>query len=204
VLLNGIPLEPIPHGNGLRQGDPLSPLLFILAIDPLQRLLQLATEKGLLHKLSGRDARFRVSMYEDDTVIFLKPSVDNAINLKNILLGFGMVTGLQTNLQKTSVTPINCNGLNLDTILANLPVARAAFPLKYLGLPLTLRRLKMLDFQPLLDKVAGKMSAWNGKNLTQAGRVCLTKSVLSSQSDYLFTVLKPPAEVLQELDKIRR
>jgi hypothetical protein len=98
VLLNGIPLEPIPHGNGLRQGDPLSPLLFILAIDPLQRLLQLATEKGLLHKLSGRDARFRVSMYEDDTVIFLKPSVDNAINLKNILLSFGMVTGLQTNL----------------------------------------------------------------------------------------------------------
>jgi hypothetical protein len=175
-----------------------------LAIDPLQWLLQLATEKGLLHKLNGRATRFRVSMYEDDTVIFLKPSVDDASNIKNILLSFGMVTELQTNLQKTSVTPISCNGLNLDTILANLPIVQAAFPLKYLGLPLTPRCLKKLDFQPLLDKVAGKMSAWNDRNLTQAGQVFLTKSVLSSQPAYLFMVLKPPAEVLQELDKIRR
>jgi hypothetical protein len=85
-------------------------------------------------------------MYADDTVIFLKPSVDDANNLKDILYNFYMVTRLQTNPQKTSVTPISCNGINLDTILANLPVARAAFPLKYLGLPLTPQRLKKLDF----------------------------------------------------------
>jgi hypothetical protein len=199
-----MPLELIVHGRGLRQGDPLSPLLFILEIDPLQRLLQVATEQGLLTKLNGRATRFRVSMYADDAVIFLKPSVDDANNLKDILYNFGMVIGLQTNLQKTSVTLISCNGINLDTILANLPVARAAFPLKYLGLPLTPRRLKKLDFQPLVDKAAGKMSSWNGRNLTQAGRACLTKSVLLSQPVYLLTVLKLPVQVLHELDKIRR
>lgn len=48
VLLNGIPGQPIAHGRGLRQGDPLSLLLFVLAIDPLQRLLQLATDSGFL------------------------------------------------------------------------------------------------------------------------------------------------------------
>lgn len=56
VLLNGIPLPPIQHGRGLRQGDPLSPLLFILAFDPLHRLLQIATDKGHLTKLGGRTA----------------------------------------------------------------------------------------------------------------------------------------------------
>jgi hypothetical protein len=73
ILLNGIPGPPIPHGRGLRQGDPLSPLLFILAIDPLQRLLSLATEAGILTRVARDRARLRVSLYADDVVIFLQP-----------------------------------------------------------------------------------------------------------------------------------
>ena len=61
-----------------------------------------------------------------------------------------------------------------------------------------------MDFQPLIDKASGKLSTWNGRNLTQAGRVSLTKSVLSSQPVYLMTALKPPKEVLPEVDKIRK
>jgi hypothetical protein len=53
-------------------------------------------------------------------------------------ISFGEVTVLQSNLQKTSVTPIRCDNIDLDTVLANLPLARANFPVKYLGLPLTL------------------------------------------------------------------
>jgi hypothetical protein len=143
-------------------------------------------------------------MFADDAAIFLKPSVTDVTNLKAILLNFGMITGLKTKLQKTSVTPISCNDIDLDNILADFPVSQATFPIKYLGLPLTPRRLKKLDFQPLIDKAAGKLSAWNGRNLTQAGRVCLTKLVLSSQPVYHLTALKPPLEVIQELDKIRR
>jgi mannosylglycoprotein endo-beta-mannosidase len=203
VLLNGLPLDAIQHGRGLRQGDPLSPLLFILAIDPLHRILQVATEKGLLNKLNGRVARFRVSMYADDAVLFLKPTSQDADNLKRILSHFGKVTGLQTNIQKSSVTSIRCDNIDLDTVLTNLPLSRANFPLKYLGLPLTPRRLKRIDFQPLVDKAASKLSAWNGRNLTQAGRVTLVKSVLSSQPIYLLTVIKPTKETLEDLDKIR-
>jgi len=72
VLLNGIPGSPIPHGRGLRQGDPLSPLLFILAIDPLQRILDLATEARIFTRMIRNRARLRVSMYADDAVIFFK------------------------------------------------------------------------------------------------------------------------------------
>jgi hypothetical protein len=137
VMLNGSPLLPIQHGRGLRQGDPLSPLLFILTIEPLNQLLQVATDRALLTKLNGRAARFHVSMYADDAVVFLKPSVRDTTNLREILLNFGRVTGLQTNLQKTIVSTISCDNIDLEEILASLPIARAHFPLKYLGLPLT-------------------------------------------------------------------
>jgi hypothetical protein len=73
VLLNGIPGEKIVHGRGLRQGDPLSPLLFILAIDPLQWILSKATELNAITKLRGRAARLRISMYANDAVVFINP-----------------------------------------------------------------------------------------------------------------------------------
>jgi hypothetical protein len=143
-------------------------------------------------------------MYANDAVIFLKPTTRDADNLKRILANFGEVTGLQTNLRKMSVTPISCDSFDLDAVLANLLLTRASFPIKYLGLPLTPRRLKKIDFQPLVDKAAGKLSTWNGRNLTQAGRACLVKSVLSSQPVYLLTMLKLTKEILLELDKLRR
>jgi hypothetical protein len=143
-------------------------------------------------------------MNADDAVLFLKPSSQDVDNLKHILSHFGEVTRLQTNIQKMSVMPIRCDNIDLDTILANLPLARANFPLKYLGLPLTPRRVKQFDFQPLVDKAAGKLSTWNGRNLTQAGRATLVKSVLSSQPIYLLTVLKPMKKTLEDLDKIHR
>jgi hypothetical protein len=108
--------------------------------------------------------------------------------LKLLLEKFGLVTGLQTNLQKTSVSAISCSNVDLDELLTRLPVARAQFPIKYLGLPLSTRRLRKVDFQPQIDKATAKLSKWRGRNLTQAGRVCLTKAVLSSQPVYLLTV----------------
>ena len=81
VLLNGIPLDPIPHDRGVRQGHPLSPLLFILTIDPLPRMLSIATARGLLSKLHGRTARFRASLYADDAAIFIRPDCTDISNL---------------------------------------------------------------------------------------------------------------------------
>ena len=204
ILLNGIPGQPINHGKGLRQGDPLSPLLFILAIDPLQRLLNLATEAGILSKLGRNKMKLRTSMYADDATIFLRPIKEEVTALKHLLQLFGEVTGLRTNIHKSSVVPIRCENLDLDDILCDFPAQRTSFPIKYLGLPLAIRRLRQVDFQPLLDKAAARLTGWRGRNITQAGRVTLTKAVLSSQPVYLLTSLNAPKEVLEDLDKLRK
>nr|ABA99967.1 retrotransposon protein, putative, LINE subclass [Oryza sativa Japonica Group] len=89
ILLNGCLGTPIKHGRGRRQEDPLSPLLFILAIDPLHHLLERAMELGHLSPLRGRAPRFRTSLYADDAAIFVNPSVQDMTNLTGILSDFG-------------------------------------------------------------------------------------------------------------------
>jgi hypothetical protein len=133
VVLNGVPVEDIQHGRGLRQGDPPSPLLFALAIDPLQDLLQLATNNRALSKLRGKYTRLRLSLYADDVVIFLKPTMTDVSNLKELLHNFGRVTGLATNVRKSSVSPIRCAGLDLENNPFTFPSFANIIPDKILG-----------------------------------------------------------------------
>ena len=65
ILLNGIPGDFIPHRRGLRQGDPLSPMLFILVMDVLNLMVGRAVEAGLLQPLSTRSFLHRVSLYAE-------------------------------------------------------------------------------------------------------------------------------------------
>ena len=70
VILNGCKGNWFRHYTGLRQGDPLSPFLFIIAMEPLQRLLEIATQDGILSPIGGRVTRLRASLYADDAVVF--------------------------------------------------------------------------------------------------------------------------------------
>ena len=73
VLLNGIPGNSIVHQRGLRQGDPLSPMLFILVMDVLGHMVSKAANEGLLQPLSRRVLQHRIPLYADDVVLFLRP-----------------------------------------------------------------------------------------------------------------------------------
>lgn len=103
VLLNGIPGDFIQHRRGLRQGDPLSPMLFILVMDVLNWLVTRAAEAGLLKPLSRRPIQHRISLYADDVALFIQPSAsDMSLTLRMLDL-FGDASGLKTNVQKSNV-----------------------------------------------------------------------------------------------------
>jgi hypothetical protein len=203
-MLNGCPGNEIMHRRGLRQGDPLSPHLFILAIDVLNNIFDLATQEGYLTKLKGRHASLRISMYADDAVIFTNPNRQDIARIMEIMRAFGEATGLLINMAKSTVAPIRCTGLDMDDILHDFPGPRVSFPTQYLGLPLTLGRLKMVHLQYIQDRAKGKVAGWQGKLLNVAGRRELIRSVLSSLPVYLLTVIKAPKNFLKELDKLRR
>jgi hypothetical protein len=71
IMLNGDPGKPIRHARRLRQGDPLSPMLFILAMDPLQKMLDKATQLGLLTPIGPDPIKLHTSLYADDVMLFL-------------------------------------------------------------------------------------------------------------------------------------
>jgi hypothetical protein len=137
VRLNGIRGPLIKHRRGLRQGDPLSPYLFILAIDTLQYILGRATEQGILSPLRDRAARLRLSLYAVDAAVFINPVRQDVELIMAIMQHFGDATGLRINVSKSTAAPIRCSQINLDEVLQS-------FPLTYLGLPITMGRLKIV------------------------------------------------------------
>ncbi|KAJ1286483.1 hypothetical protein BS78_03G355400 [Paspalum vaginatum] len=88
-------------------------MLFILAIDPLQRILDLATQHGILTPLPLTAAKLRTSLYADAAAIFVNPTRDQLQSVKQILHAFGAATGLTINFEKSSVHPIRCENVDL-------------------------------------------------------------------------------------------
>jgi hypothetical protein len=174
VLLNGVRGKWYKHFTGLRQGDPLSPMLFILAMEPLHRLFQAAAAEGLLSPVHLRAASLRMSLYADDAAIFFNPVKEEVQVLADILQMFGQVSRLVTNQSKCVVYPIRCEGFDLEDIMAAFHCPIQSFPCKYLGLPLHVRQLRRVDYQPLIDKLANRLPTWKGRFLNKSGRLNTT------------------------------
>lgn len=99
-LLNGIPSRRILHCRGVRQGDPLSPMLFLLSMEHLHRLFQKAQQAGLISSLSRACDSFRASLYADDATIFIKLTMQELQVTDCILDMFAQASGLVTNMNK--------------------------------------------------------------------------------------------------------
>lgn len=204
VLVNGQPTNGIKHARGLRQGDPLSPLLFILAIDPLQRIIEMAAQKGVLKPVLPKTAQLRCSLYADDAAVFTDPSALKLQRLYKILTFFEECSGLKINIAKTEIYPIRLQEQVVSQLLQNFPGKVCKFPGKYLGLPLRIRKLRRIEVQPLIDKIGARLLGWKGKFLSTAGRETLVKTVLSSQPIYYMTAFPEQKWLIRKIDRIRR
>ncbi|KAM0836416.1 hypothetical protein ACQ4PT_062357 [Festuca glaucescens] len=122
VLLNGTPGSRIANRRGLRQGDPLSPQLFILIMEILHLMIEKASSEGLLTPLAASGLRHRTSIYAADVVTFLCPSVLDFKVFSAIIQDFGAASGLHTNMDKCSANLIHCSSADEEVVARELRV----------------------------------------------------------------------------------
>ena len=105
VLLNGSPLRSFKPQRGIRQGDPLSPFLFILCSDVLSRLLLQQEREGLIHgiKIARNAPPVSHLMFADDTILFCRANKEEAECLDACLEIYGKWSGQEINRQKSSI-----------------------------------------------------------------------------------------------------
>ena len=127
-----------PNRRGLKQGNPLSPLLFILIADTLTRILETANSEKLLEGFDDFSITRQVLSlhFTDDTLIFLKADKQYLNTLKFILYAYELATGLKINFQKSQFIGLGISDLLGKKLADMLGCQASRLPIQYLGLPL--------------------------------------------------------------------
>ncbi|XP_071681529.1 uncharacterized protein [Lolium perenne] len=204
VLVNGCAGSAFRHGRGLRQGDPLSPLLFVLLMDVLDAMFRAAERVGVLVDLAVDGLKHRVLLYADDIVVFARPEEAELVAVREILACFGAASGLYVNFLKSSAAPIRCNDDLRHAVTSFVGCQFKDLPQKYLGLPLSLRKPSKAQLQPILDKLANKLAFWKARLMSRDDRVAYVRVLMAASVVYQLMALDVEPWFLQAVDKLRR
>ncbi|GKV14797.1 hypothetical protein SLEP1_g25615 [Rubroshorea leprosula] len=207
VLVNGDKTESFLPTRGIRQGDPLSPYLFIICMEFLSLKISADMEAGHWKgSKAGRRGPLLSHLFFADDIIFIgKATPQNCVYLKNLLDFFCSRSGQRVNPAKSRIFfSKNVSINNRESLSAILGFPCTEDLGTYLGIPISAKKISKGKCQFIIDRVRAKLAGWKSRFLSLAGRVTLTSSVLAAIPNYYMQTMLLPASVHTELDQISR
>lgn len=205
ILVNGSPTFQFKSEKGLRQGDPISPFLFLIVMECLAWMMEKAKNIGELKGIKLADeVDISHLFYADDALIMGEWSVDNLQCTARILRIFYLCSGLRINIHKSNLFGVGTEDIEVDNMLEVLGCKRGTFPFVYLGLKVGAKMSRINNWNSVIDVVKNLLVSWKAKNLSIGGRLILIKSVLHNLPIYYLSIYKAPKAVLEKIESIMR
>jgi exonuclease III len=207
VLVNGERLTEFAPSRGIRQGDPLSPYLFIMCMEYLAWLIQVEVESGnwIGVKPTRTGPAFTHLFFADDLVLFAKATSKSCQAINRALGRFCEISGQKVNLAKSNIfLPSRSNISRAPLLERELGFKISRSFGKYLGVPIITdgRNKQVYDF--LVEKVRTKLAGWKARTLSMAGRCTLINSITSAIPTHVMQCCLLPTSISKELDKLNR
>ncbi|KAA3479975.1 reverse transcriptase [Gossypium australe] len=205
VSLNGCNSEWFSPSRGLRQGDPISPFLFLICAKGFSTLIAEAKQKGLMKGAPIGRGRYYINhlFFSDDSILFGDASCERARVDWDVINEYELIFGQRVNFDKFLIY----SGANVDSnvkenIVNMLGVRVASNPEKYLGLPMMVGRKKSWAFANFVDRFRKQIEGWSLRYLSIGGKEVFIKSVLQAIPLYAMQCFLMPKSLCRKLEGV--
>lgn len=200
VHLNGQYSKWFPLQRGCRQGDPVSPYLYLIAAEVLSLMIRRNNEiKGI----SIQDQEVLLRLFADDTTLFLDGSEKSFCETIRTLDHFATISGLKINNEKTQILWIGSRRHCGTRFMRDRNFTWDPGIVKVLGIifSINIEQMVQLNYDGKLEEIKTILARWKRRNLTPYGKITVMKTLVISKLTYLFlNIPDPPAQFLRELD----
>ncbi|GJX71516.1 RNA-directed DNA polymerase, eukaryota [Tanacetum coccineum] len=193
IIINGSPTEEFQFYKGLKQGDPLSPFLFLLVMESLHISFQRVVDAGMFKGVTlSPTVQISHMFYADDAIFVGQWNERNIDTIIHVLECFFHASGMRINMSKSKLMGIAVEDERVESAAFKIGCLTLKPPFSYLGSQVGGLMSRIHSWNEVVDRVNARLSKWKMTTLSIGGRLTLLKSVLGSMPIYYMSIFKVP------------